>query len=674
MMRSFSRQPSRTLLGILLSAIGCIASGTALAGATGYVVINPIDVCAVTSTYSNGTTKTRSCPTFGMNCTTNTNGSPNCTAYNDPVAAAMTTNIATTPIGFVDESTWTDPATHVSTTNAVNVTRAMWLQAGIDVVFLPMNTYDSPTGCPTGPNCNTTPSNWNISSNTWWATGSMDYQTLHLVQVTCAATGVTTLVSPDFAALTNYTLPCGSPTPTVAVCPTCTSAPTLPPLYSDPHVINMFFVNTMADISPVSGTYYGFSWVNGNGIAIASNTFASPPRFDTLAHEIGHVLDLDHTTLGANTACTSTKTNPYQTQNGCNLMAAGSNSGSLFRIVPLNSDCTVTSSSSPGGALYDIDTALCGSLIPSVAQADQVLSTPPKGTTTSQQSMVLGSNFVNQIQNVPASATAGGGPAATTMATTATTTITAAASTSSAINFQVTYPPTASGFAVALILTPPNNFKFGNPAFSCLDATCTNILFSNPYILNGNNGTGNDNCIKPISGTPSNPCQEMDMKVTETGVDSMGNPTFDGSFKPGVTFNFSSVIVNKNTGMPATIADLQNNCVPLEPLTCLNLTYVFNDLFVTTSYFAPDTTGGQPSLTANPQAPNQSVLVLLANPANFPSIANQSPLPYPSIFAGNGIEDSHGKVCTQINGADCPPGRVPACSTSTKKGAVNVCD
>jgi hypothetical protein len=65
--------------------------------------------------------------------------------------------------------------------------------------------------------------------------------------------------------------------------------------------MNMFFVSTLTPNVP--GLLYGFSWINNNGVSIGLNTF-SPPfglpgRPDTIAHEIGHNLDLDHTTFGA---------------------------------------------------------------------------------------------------------------------------------------------------------------------------------------------------------------------------------------------------------------------------------------------------------------------------------------------------------------------------------------
>src|SRR6516162_2245390 len=105
MMRGFSWHRSRTLLSLLLSAIGCVAAGIAPAQTTvtGYVVVQPIDVCQDTGW-------------------TNTAGS--CAPFNtsDPNPNPAKTTSSTT-IGFVDP-----------TTNK-NITRQIWRDAGIDIIF-----------------------------------------------------------------------------------------------------------------------------------------------------------------------------------------------------------------------------------------------------------------------------------------------------------------------------------------------------------------------------------------------------------------------------------------------------------------------------------------------------------------------------------------------------------
>src|SRR5215831_3793805 len=165
-MRDARPFPSRILWLFLFSAAACLASRTAPAQVTGYLVINPIDVCD-----SSG----KNCAPF---CSTTINGTSGCP--NNPSTAT-----SSTPIGFVDP-----------TTN-INITRAIWLQAGIDPVFLPLQQYNSPANQDA----------WKIAP-TYPAT---DYRTLHVYSVGCS--GVNYLTSPDFETLTRvaFCLPNGSP-------------------------------------------------------------------------------------------------------------------------------------------------------------------------------------------------------------------------------------------------------------------------------------------------------------------------------------------------------------------------------------------------------------------------------------------------------------------------------
>ena len=74
---------------------------------------------------------------------------------------------------------------------------------------------------------------------------------------------------------------------------------------SDPHVINVWFVNTIDN-----GAAYGYSQQVAergelNGVSIADITFSyngGIGRLDTIAHELGHNLGLNHTTFGAGSA------------------------------------------------------------------------------------------------------------------------------------------------------------------------------------------------------------------------------------------------------------------------------------------------------------------------------------------------------------------------------------
>src|SRR5205823_700613 len=134
------------------------------------------------------------------------------------------------------------------TTN-INVTRADWLQAGIDVLFLPIKQYNSPANKDPWKASDTSPVNTPYTQT--------DYRTLHAVNVTCATTGAVNLTSPDFQALTQMSV-CGAPS---TANPPALPTPA-PPLHTDTKVIDVFFVN---DILEGSTRLAGFSWINRNG-------------------------------------------------------------------------------------------------------------------------------------------------------------------------------------------------------------------------------------------------------------------------------------------------------------------------------------------------------------------------------------------------------------------------
>src|SRR5262249_15947044 len=134
-------------------------------------------------------------------------------------------------------------------------------------------------------------------------------------------------------------------------------------------------------------------------------------------------------------------------------------------------------------------------------------------STNTQQGQALLSGFLNPIPNV--SATAGGGnlSVVTATATTLSSTVMAPTSSSIASNFTVTYPKlkTAGGrpdqYIFGLVLALPQGFQFGANLFTQTGGNAQVFSFEQ---LNGNNGQGNLNCLKPLNGGPSIQCLEID--------------------------------------------------------------------------------------------------------------------------------------------------------------------
>ncbi len=263
----------------------CLASGGARAqtvSAPYNVWVQPIDVCNSAGT---------SCAPINSKGQTVLNG----------------TN---TQVGFFDP------------TSGANITQSIILsQLGVNVAFLPVVQYNSaPNVSPTG------------------AYAATDYRTLHIVTNNSACglpsgSPATGQQSCDFLVLTQQ------PAISQGSVPNPTTPPGVP-VASDPATINMFFVNTL--VPPTSGQLYGFSWVGNNGVAISSNTLLGvpllglPARPDTLAHEIGHDLNLDHNTFGAGPQPTPTSPCSTTPETGCtvNLMTAGGTSGMNLRFQP----------------------------------------------------------------------------------------------------------------------------------------------------------------------------------------------------------------------------------------------------------------------------------------------------------------------------------------------------
>jgi hypothetical protein len=141
----------------------------------------------------------------------------------------------------------------------INVTRAIFDQIGVDVTFLPAAAF-------------------NMGSFSTLAVDS------------CMPDG-TDCQSSQFKTLTQQPGISGNPPPAI---------PPTSPLSPNPTTIDTFFVGGLSPPPSVGGTLYGLAWLDNNGVANASNSlFGLGARPDTLAHEIGHDLDLSHDTFGA---------------------------------------------------------------------------------------------------------------------------------------------------------------------------------------------------------------------------------------------------------------------------------------------------------------------------------------------------------------------------------------
>jgi hypothetical protein len=407
------------------------------------------------------------------------------------------------------------------------------------------------------------------------------------------------------------------------------------------NAINMFFVNTINN-----GALYGFGWLNNNGVAVGANVFSSSqPRFDTMSHELGHNLALDHTTYDAgwsyNTqttgvVCTGT-TSTLPTPGGCNLMDAGT-----IRNTAASSGCTAASTanggSPTGGQLYNLDTA-------NYLLAPACLAAPPIPVISdllvpgTQARQALSSGFVNPQPNV--NATAGGG---TTAAAAIATTSGSSAPNCNFPQFCVTNNnpsdcTDSSCYIASLILATPEGYNFVGYQFQYVSGPKP----KSTAVLKGNTGNGNQNCQKslPIGSSPTFQCLEIDFPVF---VDPNGSGNYISDFGPGQTLVFNANIHNETTGQPATIAKL--GCSTAMPVSCLDLTEVFVNLFATTAAFTPDG-------NASSQFPDPTVGPVIVNPADFPTLAKLNP---PPTFTGspNPVTGGPPAGCTPDEAGNCP--------------------
>jgi hypothetical protein len=303
-MGKLERRPNRTIIFFLSLAIACLAAGSAMG------------VCNVTGPLPPGTVP---CKIVVQPIDVCDDDGSLCAPFNQNsvIGNPSDQNQMTNPIGFID------------VTSKIDITRAMLNQVGVDASFLPIVQYNSTT-----------------------------FQSLQVIQdatnQTCPFPGGTMSGFTSCDLLTISQQPQLSQV--VGYIPS-------PPLNSAPTVVNMFFVSALIPpSSQMGGTLYGFSWINNNGIAIGGNTFFPPfpltPRFDTLAHELGHNLALTHIDFGATTPP--------------NLEAVGGTPTGDFRTEPSSTGDALTQLDGGGGSGTADQLTLTAQVVP-VSQQDQVL-------------------------------------------------------------------------------------------------------------------------------------------------------------------------------------------------------------------------------------------------------------------------------------------------------------
>jgi hypothetical protein len=364
-MGDMKRCPRRTVWSFLLASAACLAAGSALAQCISsstlpryptpgevpcFITVQPIDVC--------GTSGTSTCAPFNSTSTTgvgtpSTAGMPFSSPTTNFPNGLPVNETSPNPIGFV-----VNPATGVanpgSSGGGVDITRTLLNQLGVDMMWLPMATYNSQINTKTG----TTFQTLNVTQGAT-CTGSIAGTALTIASCSSGSPGVgdtlsgagiaagtkimtlvngpncngtytgtvntpqnvaagTTITDPsslfqsaDFACL-SYQNQIKNGTPTFGINPATglpNPNPNYPkqPLGSPSNVVNMFFVNTLnPPPSQAGGKLYGFSWIGNNGVAISQSVFgyprsrtSPPPRSSNIAHELGHVVGLDHTTFAA---------------------------------------------------------------------------------------------------------------------------------------------------------------------------------------------------------------------------------------------------------------------------------------------------------------------------------------------------------------------------------------
>jgi hypothetical protein len=384
----------------------------------------------------------------------------------------------------------------------------------------------------------------------------------------------------------------------------------------------MFFVNNYSGPG-VSIPQYGFGWINGNGVSVQQSVFNLPPRYDTLAHEIGHALALTHQNFGA----------PLLPTNN-NLMQLGTD-----RATSYNSGCqrlAGTFSTRPpvyyNGALYDLDyntsiflpckdangipignaladqLFLQSELIPPATSSACPTPLDPSTCFTQQGAAAL-SPFINRT--LPNTANAGGGlPFASAMTTTTSSSGTPAPL---IITISVGGEPNTGipDLAYSIIALPANDslsFSGTRPVTQIGGTGCDVNHIPNGCVvtltdatkLSNQQLTGNPGCDGGTGQPPSAQC----IKLTYSARFGPDNP----AVAPTNNNPAINVILAVNFNKDSTTI-INNNL-----LAGAQYTAVDNKGFATTSLFG---NAVNQVFTANSQFPDLTTPNVLLDPAGF---------------------------------------------------------
>ena len=241
--------------------------------------------------------------------------------------------------------------------NGINITNQIYNLIGINVVFQPTEQYNN--------------------------------SSLQNIQAVASTTNPGRFDSPQLQQLTQQPGLSQGQAPTTLPLPNPSGAALSP----NPTTLNMLFVNSVLPDPSTPGTLFALSWIGNNGITIGSNTFGNPgrggqtvnARADTIAHEIGHNLSLDHTTFGNDPQAPPDSLTAGATRIVPNVLvtdvAKQSNATWLTQIVPAGIDqlnpTQVAQIINPFGTVDQTGNPVLNAFLNPIAGIDSTISDPP---------------------------------------------------------------------------------------------------------------------------------------------------------------------------------------------------------------------------------------------------------------------------------------------------------